>query len=86
MPSMKVIPPGLDFSSLKVALPEDPARKEMEQMKPAYNARTATSPRQTKQTSDDLPDMSKGKSAILSGSMARVRHPGTVTLDIAGVS
>ena len=43
MPAMKVIPPGLDFSSLKVDLPEDPAIKEMEQMKPAFNART-TSP------------------------------------------
>ena len=64
MPSMKVIPPGLDFSSLKVALPEDPARKEMELMKPAYNARTTTSPRQSKQTSDDLPDPSRCKAQL----------------------
>jgi hypothetical protein len=28
---MKVIPPGLDFSSLKVAIPEDPTLKEFEQ-------------------------------------------------------
>lgn len=40
MPKMKVIPPGLDFSSLKVDLPEDPVIKEMEQTKPAFNART----------------------------------------------
>ena len=44
MPSMQVIPPGLDFSSLKVVLPEDPAIKEMEAMKPAYNARPTLSP------------------------------------------
>ena len=86
MPSMKVIPPGLDFSSLKVALPEDPARKEMEQMKPAYNARTTTSPRHTKHTSDDLPDTSKCKSFdqhlftahhhAMAGSSIRLRpHP-----------
>ena len=41
---MQVIPPGLDFSSLKVDLPEDPAIKEMEAMKPAFNARTTLSP------------------------------------------
>lgn len=55
MPSMKVIPPGLDFSSLKVALPEDPARKEMELMKPAYNARITSSPRHSRQT-EDVPE------------------------------
>ncbi len=36
MPFMNVIPPGLDFSSLKVDLPEDPVIKEMQQHKPAY--------------------------------------------------
>ena len=29
--SMKVIPPGLDFSSLKVSMPEDPTLREFEQ-------------------------------------------------------
>ena len=36
MPYMNVIPPGLDFSNLKVDLPEDPVIKEMQQHKPAY--------------------------------------------------
>jgi sucrose-phosphate synthase len=31
MPNMKVIPPGLDFSNLKVSMPEDPTLKEFEQ-------------------------------------------------------
>lgn len=31
MPSMKVIPPGLDFSNLKVSMPEDPTLREFEQ-------------------------------------------------------
>ncbi|KAL4458202.1 hypothetical protein ABPG75_013067 [Micractinium tetrahymenae] len=31
MPSMKVIPPGLDFSTLKVSMPEDPTLREFEQ-------------------------------------------------------
>ncbi|PSC69593.1 Sucrose-phosphate synthase [Micractinium conductrix] len=31
MPVMKVIPPGLDFSNLKVSMPEDPTLREFEQ-------------------------------------------------------
>ena len=62
MPAMKVIPPGLDFSSLKVDLPEDPAIKEMEQMKPAFNART-TSPHSF-QTNDAFGDTGKGADAM----------------------
>lgn len=67
---MKVIPPGLDFSSLKVALPEDPARKEMEQMKPAYNARVTASPRRTRQTTEEPSEPPKGMrpSLLLPGS------------------
>ena len=64
MPSMKVIPPGLDFSSLKVALPEDPARKEMEQMKPAYNARITTSPRQSRHSVEEAPEHRPCESTI----------------------
>ena len=37
---MNVIPPGLDFSNLKVDLPEDPVIKEMLQHKPAYGGLT----------------------------------------------
>ncbi len=37
MPLMKVIPPGLDFSALKVHLPEDPAVKELQQIAPVFN-------------------------------------------------
>ena len=37
---MNVIPPGLDFSNLKVDLPEDPVIKEMQQHKPAYGGIT----------------------------------------------
>ena len=40
MPYMNVIPPGLDFSNLKVDLPEDPVIKEMQQHKPAYGGST----------------------------------------------
>lgn len=40
MPFMNVIPPGLDFSNLKVDLPEDPVIKEMLQHKPAYGGVT----------------------------------------------
>ena len=40
MPYMNVIPPGLDFSNLKVDLPEDPVIKEMQQHKPAYGGTT----------------------------------------------
>ena len=40
MPFMNVIPPGLDFSNLKVDLPEDPVIKEMLQHKPAYGGLT----------------------------------------------
>lgn len=40
MPYMNVIPPGLDFSNLKVDLPEDPVIKEMQQHKPAYGGIT----------------------------------------------
>ena len=36
MPHMMVIPPGLDFSNLKVDLPKDPALEEMKHMKPAF--------------------------------------------------
>lgn len=50
MPEMVVIPPGLDFSSLKVDLPKDPALEEMKQIKPAFGgspvASEAGSPRQ----------------------------------------
>ncbi len=40
MPFMNVIPPGLDFSNLKVNLPADPAVQEMQHMKHAFNANT----------------------------------------------
>lgn len=60
MPSMQVIPPGLDFSSLKVDLPEDPAIKEMEAMKPAFNARTTLSP-STSSASVQALENGKGK-------------------------
>ena len=40
MPFMNVIPPGLDFSNLKVNLPADPAIEEMQHMKHAFNANT----------------------------------------------
>lgn len=35
MPCMKVSPPGLDFSTLKVKIPEDPVLKEFEQQRAA---------------------------------------------------
>lgn len=38
-----VIPPGLDFSNLKVDLPKDPALEEMKHMKPAFGASPAAS-------------------------------------------
>lgn len=41
---MNVIPPGLDFSNLKVNLPEDPVIKEMQQHKPAYGGSTPKAP------------------------------------------
>lgn len=44
MPYMNVIPPGLDFSNLKVDLPEDPVIKEMQQHKPAYGGSTPKAP------------------------------------------
>lgn len=44
MPYMNVIPPGLDFSNLKVDLPEDPVVKEMLQHKPAYGGSTPKAP------------------------------------------
>lgn len=34
---MKVIPPGLDFSSLKVAMPEDPTLREFQQARAAQD-------------------------------------------------
>ncbi|KAK9809313.1 hypothetical protein WJX73_004061 [Symbiochloris irregularis] len=45
MPHMVVIPPGLDFSSLKVDLPKDPALEEMKAAKPAFGS-DGGSPRQ----------------------------------------
>lgn len=53
MPFMNVIPPGLDFSNLKVDLPEDPVIKEMLQHKPAYGGVTpkaADSPKSSGET------------------------------------
>ena len=43
MPAMAVIPPGLDFSALKVALPDDPAAREM--MAAPYGFGALMSPR-----------------------------------------
>ena len=60
MPAMKVIAPGLDFSCLKVELPEDPARKEMEQKKPAFNARTTVRSPNSTQGSDAFKETNKG--------------------------
>ena len=55
--SMKVIPPGLDFSSLKVAIPEDPTLKEFEQARAVQDMlerpqslSPATSPRKSGDT------------------------------------
>jgi hypothetical protein len=42
MPYMNVIPPGLDFSNLKVDLPEDPAAKEMMKAKYGFGAQLAS--------------------------------------------
>lgn len=76
MPAMNVIPPGLDFSNLKVNLPEDPARKEMELKKPAFNARTTASPRATKDTDDFKDTSSKGAALCLLIACRQIkRHP-----------
>ena len=52
MPFMNVIPPGLDFSNLKVDLPEDPVIKEMLQHKPAYGGLTPKAPDSPKSGGD----------------------------------
>lgn len=53
MPYMNVIPPGLDFSNLKVDLPEDPAIKEMLKAKYGFGAQLA-SPHATREGQDPL--------------------------------
>lgn len=65
MPLMQVIPPGLDFSSLKVDLPEDPAIKEMEAMKPAFNARTTLSPSGSSANLQAMEQTGKGRLVLL---------------------
>lgn len=45
MPHMVVIPPGLDFTNLKVDLPKDPALEEMKAAKPAFGGSDGGSPR-----------------------------------------
>lgn len=62
MPSMKVSPPGLDFSNLKVAMPEDPVLKEFEEQKAAMagldfvQGSALTSPREDSQNNDWSPN------------------------------
>lgn len=63
MPYMNVIPPGLDFSNLKVDLPEDPVVKEMLQHKPAYGGVTpkAASQDSPKSTGKGTPKGGEGR-------------------------
>lgn len=44
MPGMRVIPPGLDFSNLKVEMPEDPVLKEFEEQRNAMAAMEFVAP------------------------------------------
>ena len=67
MPYMNVIPPGLDFSNLKVDLPEDPVVKEMLQHKPAYGGVTP------KAASQDSPK-STGKGTPKAGESRHSKH------------
>lgn len=55
MPFMNVIPPGLDFSNLKVDLPEDPVIKEMLQHKPAYGGVTPKAADSSPKAGGDTP-------------------------------
>lgn len=59
MPFMNVIPPGLDFSNLKVDLPEDPVIKEMLQHKPAYGGLTPKAADSSPKSGSDTPKKSQ---------------------------
>ena len=69
MPYMNVIPPGLDFSNLKVDLPEDPVVKEMLQHKPAYGGVTP------KATAQDSSPKSSGKGTPKAGESRHSKKP-----------
>ena len=56
---MNVIPPGLDFSNLKVDLPEDPVIKEMLQHKPAYGGLTPKAADTSPKSGSDTPKKSQ---------------------------
>ena len=83
---MKVIPPGLDFSSLKVAIPEDPTLKEFEQARAAQDLlerpqalSPATSPRQGGCAAAGATPVSPGGTAA-SGAGPAVPAPPTPSL------
>ena len=63
MPHMVVIPPGLDFTNLKVDLPRDPALDEMRTAKPAFGASPVSS------------DAGSPRPPVRGGSMANLRTP-----------
>ena len=67
MPFMKVSPPGLDFSTLKVTMPEDPVIKEFEQQ------------RATLQELDLAPLSPVSTGSLLSSSLS-VKRAGTPTM------
>lgn len=72
MPAMKVSPPGLDFSNLKVSIPEDPVLKEFELQKAAmaelefFQSSTAPSPREAPPSDADAKVSDQEVSAGLS--------------------
>ena len=62
MPHMMVIPPGLDFTNLKVDLPKDPALEEMKSLKPAFGGSPVGS------------DAGSPRAPVRGGSMTNLRN------------
>ncbi|KAI3435641.1 hypothetical protein D9Q98_001699 [Chlorella vulgaris] len=63
MPNMKVIPPGLDFSSLKVTMPEDPTLREFEQARAAQDLLSPRAPHSSATTPRALTDAGAGSAS-----------------------
>eukprot|EP00884_Botryococcus_braunii_P004374 jgi/Botrbrau1/13938/Bobra.0193s0005.1 len=72
MPYMNVIPPGLDFSNLKVDLPEDPAIKEMMKAKYGFGAQLA-SPHASRDGGDPLSPTADAAETAGNGGAALVK-------------